>query len=847
MLSKLLERLESALRILPSGAKSLAHVGVIVPTVQASRRLRQRLAERFGALVPPEVMTPQAARLDANDPTLATRTEMIAAFDEVLRTPEERALNRAKTLADLRLLLEPKALTFAAVVEKLKSIRPEEAERWRSLAEIERAYFSILEKKGKCDRLARLSEPGVRRPIDKFETVIDWTSLAEEFGIGRAVVPRARIVPTSTPADEAARIADYFAAVKETEAYPVLTVVDAELFPEIESAFKAKGLKLHNPAETPLASSSLGHLVDQIVSLLRTPAYVVFSAFVRGGDVRRWLRRELKLTDAELTAALVDLDNRQARYLPEEIDDIAPHTQGALRAVFEFVKVQLRKKSLRQILGSIFSDVILDERDALAREFAAAAEVVSGLIAECGEDYDLLALRLNEATYSLEPDEGDVILTDGWLDIPFIPGGELVIAGFCEGCVPESTVGHPYLPDGLRGALGLEDNAAKERRDRAILADAIASRSTDELTVFFHSVSAAGDVLKPSRLLFETGDDEDLYRRVESFYELKAGTSEGSAADLPANWKLALPIPPKHTEITKLSPTRLDSYRSCPFTFYLKDKAILGEMRLDDRAEELAAWEYGNLAHEALEEFGLSDLRDSPDSSAIREFLEEQVDRQLVERFGTAIPAVVAMQGESVKRRLAHFAEKQAARRAEGWKIVAVERRMEVMYEHTRFYGKCDRIDRNEVTGKWCVIDYKTWDTKERKVKKGEEPLQLPLYCAMLDASNDADLAEAKRADITAAYFVLGKTRENVGLTDEHIGITRNASGDKLPGLEDEVRKTVARIEAGLFWPPNENKAWKYDYEDWLSPSPEEVVNEEWIADQLRRLAERKEAEDEHS
>lgn len=847
MLSKLMAKLEGSLRVLSSGAKSLAHVGVIVPTMQASRRLRQILAEKFGALIPPEVMTPQASRLDPNDPTLATRTEMIAAFDEILRTADERELNKAKTLADLRLLLEPKALTFAALAEKVAVIRPEELERWQGLAEIERAYLAALGKKGKRDRLATLAEEGCVHPTDKCEEVIDCMSLLRESANVNTVIARERIVVAATPADEAARIADYFASVGPKEAYPALTVVDAELFAEIESAFKARGMQLHNPAETPLASSSLGHLVDQIVSLLRSPSYVVFSAFARGGDVRRWLKRELDLSEEELTAALVDLDNRQARYLPEEIDDIAPHTQGTLRAIFEFVKVQLRKKSLRQILGSIFEDVVLDERDNSAREFAAAAEVISGLITECADDYDLLALRLKEATYSLEPDEGDVILTDGWLDLPFLPTGEIVVAGFCEGCVPESTVGHAYLPDSLRHALDLEDNEAKEMRDRAILADALDARQRDQMTVFFHSVSAAGDVLKPSRLLFETPDDDDLYRRVESFYELKVGTNEGSAMDLPAKWKLDLPIPPERREIIKLSPTRLDAYRNCPFTYYLKDKEILGEMRLDDRAEELAAWEYGNLAHEALEEFGLSDLRDSTNERAIRDFLDEQVDRQLVERFGTAIPAVVAMQGESVKRRLAHFAAEQVAQRAAGWKVVAVERRMEVTYGHTRFYGKCDRIDRNELTGKWRVIDYKTWDTKERKVKKDGEPLQLPLYCAMLDACSDADLVDAKREDISAAYFVLGKTRENVGLIEDHAGITRNARGDTLPKLEQEIHKTIARIEAGIFWPPSDTKDWKYDYEDWLSPSPQESVSEIWIADQMRRLAKAEEAFDEHT
>ena len=49
-------------------------------------------------------------------------------------------------------------------------------------------------------------------------------------------------------------------------------------------------------------------------------------------------------------------------------------TDHTLRAIFEFVKVQLRKRGIRQILQSIFSSLALDERDEGAREFAAAAE-----------------------------------------------------------------------------------------------------------------------------------------------------------------------------------------------------------------------------------------------------------------------------------------------------------------------------------------------------------------------------------------------------------------------------------------------------------------------------------------
>ena len=882
LLDRIAEDLAARVRTLPSGAKSLGHVRVVVPTAQSGRRVRRRLAEKLGALVPPEVTTPLGLRLDLDDPTLATRTDVIAAFREALGKND---LAYAKELADLRVLLEPKALTFAAVGEAIAVDLPDEAERWRDLAAIEEKYLAALANRGKRDRIAAILTPKVSSPEsralpqDAIEETIDfsdptvWTERLPTCDMRRpGLVGRWQIVPCATPADEAARIADDFAAVKPDEALPALCVADPEFFPEIESAFKARGLKIHNPAEIPLATSSLGHLVDQIVALLRSPSYSVFSAFIRGGDVRRWLKRELNLEDSDLTAALVDLDNRQAEFLPEKIDDIALKTKGTLRSIFEFVKVQLRKKSLRQILGAIFKDLILDERDPGAREFAAAAEAVSQLIAECETwskrgrdtlvaseqetshrsfDAELFALRLEEATYSLEPDEGEIILTDGWMELPFLEADELVIAGFREGCVPESTVGHPYLPDSLRHRLGLPDNAFKEARDRAILRLAVSTCAPECVTVFFHAIDAKGDVLKPSRLLFETDDDADLVARVKAFYGMKAGTAEGAATDLPANWKLALPIPPPHRELVKISPTRLDSYLRCPFTFYLKDKSILGDKRLDDRAEELASWEYGNLAHEALEAFGGSELKDSTDPAAIRAFLEEKVDAQLVDRFGTAIPAIVAMQGESVKRRLANFAEIQAKRRAAGWQIVACERKLEIEYtvpslssatgvvtaHPVRLYGKCDRIDYNAATNTWCVIDYKTWDSaakaKSFETKKDGtkvwKSLQLPLYCAMLDVDASEEFAAAKLETIEACYCVLGKTKDDVVFTEP-------MNGGYVPEAEALVRELIAKIERGIFWPPAVTSEWQYDYADWLAPRPEESVSEAWIEDQLARV-----------
>ena len=735
----------------------------------------------------------------------------------------------------MRAILSAKGISFSDVAENLKGDMPEEAERWRELADIETRYCAALGKRGKKDRISAMkafkpSWPGI-------EEILRFDDPTAFVGDGARPPALSQITPCATAADEAARIAAVFAEVKPDEAWPALCVADPEMFPEIATALKARGIEVHDPSETRLVTSSLGHLVAQIVALQRTSSYSVFSAFIRGGDARRWICDGLKISDEDMTAALVDLDNRQAEFLPEKIDDIAPKTRGTLRAVFEFVKVQLRKRGVRGILAAIFAGRVLDGNDPSSREFAAAAEVVNALIDECGDNQAVFEMRLDESTYSLEPDEGVDVLTDGWMELPFLDADELIVAGFREGCVPESTVGHPFLPDSLRHRLGLPDNASKESRDRAILAIAVGTRESGAFRAFFHSIDTNGDVLKPSRLLFETDDDADLVARVKALYGIKAGTEEGAANDLPPGWKLKLPVPPPHIELQRLSPTRLDSYLRCPFTYYLRDVNVLGDKRMDDRAEELASWEYGNLAHEALEAFGGSGLRDSTDVESIRSFLEERVDAQLMERFGTAIPAIVALQGESVKRRLGHFAAIQAERRAVGWRIVAVERKLELQYGHTRFHGKCDRIDFNDSTGEWCVIDYKTWDTADKarsfETKKDGtrvwRSFQLALYCAMLDMDSEGEFASAKLDRISSCYCVLGKTVDDVVFTEPF-------GGAYVPEAEAKVRELVNRIERGIFWPPAATKEWQYDYADWLYPSPERSVAEGWISDQQRRL-----------
>ena len=855
------DKLADEVRSDPSGARSLAHLLVIVPTAQSGRRLRLKLAERFGAIIPPEIRLPQGL-LEAREEDLmvAGRTDELVAFQEALG--ETGSLDIAAQFSDIRGILGGNALSFADVADRIGDILTDETadfeiERWRGFAELETRYLAALAKRGKADRIVAMksviADPpylgGIEKivlayvldPIPAFRQVLETLKSRDKIEIeeilpalkhsNTQILKQSRIVPCATAASEAEKVAEIFAAVKPDEALPALCVADDEEFPEIQGALQAKGFKVHDPSRTLLVTSSLGHLVEQIAALVRTRSYNVFSAFIRSGDVRRWLCAELRISSEEYVDSLNKLDNAQAKLLPEKIDDIGSKTSGKLRAIFEHVDVTLRKRGMRQILQSIFKERILDERDPDAREFAAAAETVNGLIDECGDNRELFAFRLREATYSLEPDEGETILTDGWLELPFLDADELLVTGFNEGRVPESVVGHAFLPDRLRRGLGLADNESRTKRDREILRLAIQCREEGAVRVSFRAIDEKGDVLKPSRLLFEGTDDAELVRRVRTFYGVRAGTEEAKAADLPEKWRLKLEIPPARKPLEFTSPSSLDLYLRCPFTYYLKKS--FGEKE-DDRAEELDPSEFGNLAHDALELWGAGPLKDSEDADAIAAELAARVDGILGKRFGTSIPAIVALQGESMKRRLAAFARIQAVRHAEGWRTVAAERKLQVKYGHTTVKGRCDRIDFNERTGEWCVVDYKTFDNPDRAVwrdaKTGEwKSLQLPLYCAMLDA--DPEFPEAKLEKISSAYCVLGKTADTTLFTGP-------MNGAFVAEAEAKVRDLIDRIERGIFWPPSPKDAWRWDFADWIFNTPEDSVDPAWLADQKKRSEE---------
>lgn len=787
------------------------------------------------------------------------------------------ALDLAQSLLGISSILGERALL-------MRDVRcAADAARWCDLARIETAFLDRLAAQGVVARAvsrrtavtAGCTEDGVREivlpaAVDVTGAFVDYLEHStqdvsvlihaaeadadkfDDWGRPVAFFPAAlrpdRIRSAPTAVVEADEIARFFRSVDACDALPALAVCDAEMYPELEGAFQnhfsGDELTLRNPSKEMLAKSALGRLLVCILELAQHGDYETFSTFVRMGDVVRWATSRLNATPAEVARYVGALDAVQNAHLPRTIEETvraaAAESQTAWRESDRAAAAGLIRlaEAVREgladpytFLGRIFASLTLDEKNPSDRELVAAAETVRDLRAACASELVPKRLRpalrlklIKTATYMLEPTATNVLATTGWLEVPWCAEDELVIAGFNEGCVPENVVGHPFVPNSLRAELGLVTNDRRAMRDAFILAEAVACRGPEMVSVHLHQIAGDKNVMKPSRLLFLGIDDADLPDLALRLYAVTKGADGAPPKELPPAWRLSLPVPPRGLVWRKkMSPTALDQYLRCPFAFFLQE--TFGE-HADDRSQELDARTFGNLCHAALDAFAKVGPKDSTDADEIAAFLMDEVGRQL-QSFGAVLPAVIELQGEAAVERLRNFAVHQAARRKAGWRIVAAEQKLSCTVKGcpTVLSGKVDRIDEHEVTKELAIIDYKTWN---RVDAKSYDSIQLPAYRAMVEASKLYDPAKAHAAK--AFYCVLAERAEDVRFDEEHAcheGLQSEA--------EDRIVALLTGIARGIFYPPGKDSNWKDAYGPLVWESLEKGLDPAWVADQNAR------------
>ena len=849
-------------------------------------------------LVPPAVAMPamllatDGAANPAEELAAAAQTLLDAApedFSALFPAPPDRrdapwAVAMASQLLSIQQILGEGALTMQEVVCE------EDAARWKDLAEFERRFFAALAAAGVTpSALARKEAAAAGCAMPQVEEIVlpaladatpafvkylenshrtvhvllhareDETDGFDDWG--RPIRHFARPLRTSRveaspdTVTEADAVARHFASVPPSCVLPALVACDAESFPELEGAFgnlfPPEELLLANPADLPFPRSSLGRLLETLRELSETGSFEAFSTFARTGDAARWAAAELGATPAETAECIEALDAIAAERMPATVADCAT---AARDAATTWRDVRLREAAGRlarlaeavmreadspfSFLEKIFAPLTLDGREPSHRELAAAAECCRSLRANCESPavpphlraavFQTLAAK---AGFSLEPDSREILPAHGWLETQWLPENEVVFAGFNEGCVPASIAGHPFVPDSLRAKLGLRTNESRGLRDAYILYEALGCRPDGAVSIHLHQIAGDKSVAKPSRLLFPCVSDAELPGFAMRLYAVGCGRGSAPAKSVPSAWRLSLPFPPEgKTWRKKISVSKLDAYRKDPFRFLLRE--TFGE-KLREPAPELGADGFGTMCHAALEAFAGSALRDSTDAAAIAAFLEKAV-REWLSRFPSPLPAAIELQGEAAAERLAHFARIQAARRAEGWRIIASERPFQCTLKGrpTVISGKIDRIDRREGDGAIAIIDYKTWDRPPSAGDRdGKIGIQLPAYRSMLEASGAYGAAAA---DSVALYCILAADADNACF-DMRPGFcfrrdTQSMEEDRIVGLLDSLAE-------GIFWPCAPGKSPFDDGTDALIPDgAAEAVEPEWLADQLRRI-----------
>ncbi|HEY0863284.1 MAG TPA: PD-(D/E)XK nuclease family protein [Lacunisphaera sp.] len=776
------------------------------------------------------------------------------------------AARLAAQLQRLQATLGENGLRLRDVVRRAGDGLPE-IERWTQLAELERRCDAVLRNCGRTEpQAARIAMArGLPLPADITRIVLlatpdplplavgvlaefaqslpvdiavfgpaDGAHLFDEWG--RPVEDAWSRRPLELPdfagqvrlcadaAEQALRVTALARSYGEPEGALAVGVADAEIAPALENGLRGAGLAVFNPGGRSRRRDGLHALLAVLAALVREPAFDTAQALARCPDFMAWLA--VRAAGAFSAAdVLSELDDLQTRHLPATIAAALGHAvqrpaaRAALAAALE-LRAQLMgggfPANASAALGTLFGARRVAGDSALAESAEAWMEVLReageaqgnfpGLTA--AEWWELGLARFGESRRFEARAAGAVDLL-GWLELLWEDAPHLVVTGLNDGRVPETVAGDAFLPEALRGRLGLKTNEARFARDAYLLAALAACRTaTGRLDLLVGKVSAAGDPLRPSRLLLACAEAE-LPRRVAALFR----PVEAAKPGLPWRraWRL---VPPVVTPPARVSVTAFRDYLRCPFRFYLKH--ALRMETIDPFKSELDALDFGTLCHDALEAMGKEPaLRDCTDAAVLREFLLARVDRRARERYGAELTLPLIVQLESARQRLARAAEVQAEQRAAGWVIEHVERKFELALGAVTVSGKIDRIERHAGTGAVRVIDYKTSDKgvapiaahvrSARRVETapawarfaagGKElvwtDLQLPLYLEAL--AGELGVAAG------AGYFNLPKA---VGETElmrwEDFDDSWRAAARRC------AEGVAAGVAAGIFWPPAE-------------------------------------------
>ena len=778
----------------------------------------------------------------------------------------------AESFFRLQTQLTEAGLDFAAVPARVGTGFPE-AERWHQLAMLERRQVRELRGVGRRESHAARREfahaPAVPAGIERIvvlaapdplplavEVLARWSEQvpvdvvvfapATEAGafdhVGRPLagvwerrelhVPQfdQRVHLCADPAVEAeCGAAAARAYGPDADGLIAFGLADPEVLPVLENELSRAGVPSYNPEGRLHRTEGLHALLVALGNVTREPSCDAIAALARCPDFLACLAARFG-PSYSVARFLADIDDARTRYLPADLEALRAHASPTLLpalALFDELRDALTSAPFPQNASAALQIVFRGRQFNLARTEDARAKAAADdwrqVMQLCADaagafpeirpaEWWEIGVRLFGDMRRTEEKPSGALELQGWLELPWEDAPHLVVSGLNDGLVPDAVVGDPFLPESLREQLGLKTNAARFARDAYLLQAIAASREHGgRLDLLLAKTSAAGDPLRPSRLLLRCAEAE-LPQRVAFLFR----AAEATRPNLP--WTRAWKLRPRREAAPMRVPvTGLRAWLACPFRFYLRH--VLRMEAVDAGKSELDARDFGTLCHAALEAMAREpSLRDCSDEPMLRAFLLAAFEREARRRYGENLTLPLVVQLESARQRLAKAAAIQARERAEGWVIERVEWSFSLAIAGVEVRGKIDRIDRHEGTGAWRVLDYKTADTAVaperahlRPARPGDErlppwmrlelegrhfvwaDLQLPIYLRALAAEAPAG------SSVTCGYLNLPKASGETAIS-------------LWPELTPELRAAAdacaegvgAAIGAGEFWPPAE-------------------------------------------
>ncbi|MDD5198276.1 MAG: PD-(D/E)XK nuclease family protein [Terrimicrobiaceae bacterium] len=875
----------------------LEEILVIVPTQQAGRRLRAALAgvPPPAILTPAQFLDPSGDELaDPIEAALALAAELAgpragrfhALFPAGVpaRNFSER-LALARRLRALQAELAEHGLTLAEAAGRLAA-GSADAARWRDLARLVAAADDSLGRMGlrerQAVRLAMAREPRLPAGIGEVAVVaVADLQPVIALALERLREPVTVLVPAPSEADafdawgrplaqawierdpgwmnfdEQVRLVarpDHLALDLDAGACIEIGLLDRELLPGIAEALAAKGLAAHDPTGQPVTEHWLVRTLGALAGLVKEPTFDRAVDLLRNGAVRAWLAEQIADFDAD--AAVEAADKIRSRHFPASLRAARPWIgkDEPLRAALTSIEALLAGLRARPIetarrlvadLTTAFSGSLdADERDLAASAREAMEDTLDRLGRATRNHPELSPIdwlhSLRESLafarhYPARP--ARAVEASGWVELPWSDAPHLLLAGMNLGKVPAPLGAELFLNEAVRAALGLPGATERRARDAYFLARLLAMRPPGKgrLDALVVQMDAEGSPLAPSPLVF-AGAGTALPARVERLFADARPPQPDPAWT--AGWRLD---PPAKEMKRAISVTDFERYLDCPFTFYLG--RVLKMESFAPAADELDAAQFGDLAHAALEGWALDEAAGrSTDPAVIARALDAQVTAWVERNLGRRLALPLRVQVDSARSRLGAFAAWQAEDRRAGWRIRAVEKPFHEILgrpwelDGWTIAGRVDRLDENERTGQWRVVDYKTFDAADSPAKKhlrafrpagltwppdyARVPgsadwwinLQLPLYRQLLIESG------RDPAMVACGYFNLPKTISETGLQ------TWDALDESLQASALAcARSVLADLARRRFWPPNPRAA-HAEFADFFAPDPLRIV-----------------------